>query len=251
MDYIIYRNVFLDFKTQFYLFVRTFDAKPADFFRERVHSLGIDNADVDAEDVIQKIIETCSNARSLWYCTGSSVHGSEFIKEHSQLQMLSIPNLDKIALTIATDPSYHLWTQSLRILDIALEHALEIDFQVFPNLTILSVWLYWDTIPNEASLSQSLTKILERNPLFECFVFGILDVYGAEKEIEEPEVIGMVLRSEYSTVIKDIQDPRLVVLPSLTFAMWKEEISGGWSYWKLAKSQVQRQRNALCTAESL
>ncbi|KAF5348065.1 hypothetical protein D9758_010027 [Tetrapyrgos nigripes] len=254
MDYIIYRDIFLEDGVEFYKFLDTFNAKPADFFRDRVYSLGIYLPEDDyccmyiAQDTM-KILQTCSNLRSVWWWHHDPHDGQQpnlnSVPGHSHLQSVSLMG-HKVTLAVASQPSFHSWRQSLRILDIDAEYALDVDFRIFPNLTIISIWserftsLWKDT-------AKTLNQVLEQIPLLECLVLGF-DGLHFDYDLKKPEDI-FDLRSDFEENVElgDFQDPRVVVLPCLSFELWKEEVSGRGSYWDLARSIVQEQRQAICS----
>ncbi|KAF5348009.1 hypothetical protein D9758_010017 [Tetrapyrgos nigripes] len=181
MDYIIYRHVFLDSGIKFHKFIETFDAKPADFFQDRVQSL---------------------------FISGDIGHIAE----------------------VTTYPSYHSWRQSLRILDISAEDAFHIDFKIFPNLAIVSLyfWLRFSLFEDEI-----FEKILARN------VFGIDGGRDAEPVDLKQLADLRVFSSKFNALANMTNyDPRLVVLPCFAIENWMEEVTGLWSYWDLARLEA-------------
>ncbi|KAF5348072.1 hypothetical protein D9758_010028 [Tetrapyrgos nigripes] len=258
MDYIIYRSIFLEYEADFYRFLDTFNAKPADFFRDRVYSLGIYISEDDycregiAEDIM-RIFQTCSNLRSVWWLHHAPTNGQlptlNFVAEHSHLQSGLFMG-HEVTVALASQLSFHPWRQSLRILDIDVEHALDVDFRNFPNLTILSIWSEQFTSLWEDT-AKTLNQILDQIPLLECLVLGF-DGLHDDYDLKKPENL-FDLRSdlEKNVELGDFQDPRVVALPCLTSDLWKEEpvVGGLIGIWP-GRSLKSRDRQSVLDSPS-
>ncbi|KAF5348069.1 hypothetical protein D9758_010023 [Tetrapyrgos nigripes] len=213
MDY-IYRDIFLEDGVEFYKFLDTFNAKPADFFRDRVYSLCLDCCQEEiAEDAI-RIVQTCSNLRSLWWRYNRPTNGQRlnlnFVAGHSHLQTGSFIG-HEVTVALASQPFLHPWRQSLRILDIVVEDAFDINFNVFPSLTSISLSLWSDHFSGDGKdFTKLFTKLLER-PRLECLVLGF-DGTDGYWDLKNPEHLRDLGADFSDTVIRleDIRDPRLV-----------------------------------------
>jgi len=248
MDCIIYGHIFLDSEDSFSKFLRTFRARDKEFFRLRVHSLGIyHTADNTAQDTAE-IIETCSNIHSLWWLPrkGKKDDWPKFLKSHPNLQMISILHRD-LTIALSSEPSYHPWRQSLQTLDMSADYAHEFDFTAFPNLTIVSLFSHFFR-NYEESFCSVLLLILAKVPLLECLILGVdgPEVYEASKDFDMTTA-----RSTLSFITEGrIHDPRLIVIPMLTFSLWKQDVTGEKSYWDQALLTVQTQRDMLSDRNS-
>jgi hypothetical protein len=250
MDYIIYRDILINEDFQYDSFLKTFRSKPPDFFRERVRSLCVYTY-IHGNNMIQDtiaIIEACSELRSLlWFIPveeGDAL-SPNLVTNHFQLQTLSLLDFNReFARALSFDASYHSWRQSVLVLDISGPAMLEIDFRVFPNLTIISLCnRLGGHLSIEKNFSSTLAIILAQNPLLECLVLGVDHDHSADvRELKHPQDFRN-LRSQFDGI--DTEDPRLVVLPVFLLEDWDDQVTGRWSYWDLAKSVVQMQRDAI------
>ncbi|THV05692.1 hypothetical protein K435DRAFT_773648 [Dendrothele bispora CBS 962.96] len=247
MDRVIYGHVFLDTETIFSKFLFTFRARDKEFFRLHVRSLGIHYTSEHVFRDTAEIIEACSNIHSLWWLSGKPKKDDwpDFIKSHPRLQMISLLHHD-LTTALAFEPSYHSWRQTVRILDLSAKDVHKLDFKVFPNLIIVSLFSHDYLSYNDSEETFSsilLLGVLANVPLLECLILGVdpSDVPVSSDSPVESDVWIVEVRSELS-FIKGIHDPRLVVMPMLTFSLWKEDVMGVHSYWDRALSMVQKQR---------
>ncbi|KAJ3969607.1 hypothetical protein EV361DRAFT_803535 [Lentinula raphanica] len=233
MEWLIYETVALDHPaTRTAAFIRTLEAKPKEFFSQRIKNLYLSYS-ITVEDA-HKVLAVCSElthltcwAQAYLNPSTSSTNTSSLTRLSIKLDMLSAPN----SLPSFSHPIFQTLTHLEIVSPPSVNIGVSIDWDALialPRLKhliigILSSWDHFYLLP-------VIKGLLNRSETLE--VLGIVS-----KDMEMLEALGC----------EEFDDARLVIFPRFNWPLdlptyWRKVYTGEFDVWEPTAHKARKQR---------